>query len=455
MKNKTNLIGIGAAALLTLTAADARAAQDAEATKTKKIVVADAKTTHHLNLYVAKEKGFFAKRGLEVEIVDVKDLAAARDLVVAGKADAYWACPTAVIAAIANGAPIRIIAQVKAPCTSVLVVPPASSIQDIADLKGKRVAGISPTCEAVISYVQAAQAAKSPFALEKLAGGPAIAALEAGAVDAAILEEPQASIAELKGYRFVRPDVSAGIPCRTINARTALLQSDPAAMVQIAREHGLLSIADNTFMTPYLQRPLELGFDLVVHSATKFIGGHSDVVAGLAVAREAELGRRLRFIQNAFGAILGPQDAWLVQRGLRTLAVRLDAQQATATRLAAWLAARKDIHRVHHPSLDRHPGRDVHARQADGPGAVVSFELADGPAAVAFLKAVRLPLVGVSLGGVETILSYPATMSHAAMPRPERLARGIGDGLVRLSAGLESFEDLAVDLDAALDAAAR
>ena len=207
--------------------------------------------------------------------------------------------------------------------------------------------------------------------------------------------------------------------------------------------------------TPYLQRPLELGFDLVVHSATKFIGGHSDVVAGLAVAREAELGRRLRFIQNAFGAILGPQDAWLVQRGLRTLAVRLDAQQATATRLAAWLAARKDIHRVHHPSLDRHPGRDVHARQADGPGAVVSFELADGPAAVAFLKAVRLPLVGVSLGGVETILSYPATMSHAAMPRPERLARGIGDGLVRLSAGLESFEDLAADLGAALDAAAR
>ena len=253
--------------------------------------------------------------------------------------------------------------------------------------------------------------------------------------------------------RAVRPG-TRGLFVET-PANPLLQITDLAAMAQIAREHGLLSIADNTFMTPYLQRPLELGFDLVVHSATKFIGGHSDVVAGLAVAREAELGRRLRFIQNAFGAILGPQDAWLVQRGLRTLAVRLDAQQATATRLAAWLAARKDIHRVHHPSLDRHPGRDVHARQADGPGAVVSFELADGPAAVAFLKAVRLPLVGVSLGGVETILSYPATMSHAAMPRPERLARGIGDGLVRLSAGLESFEDLAADLGAALDAAAR
>lgn len=231
--------------------------------------------------------------------------------------------------------------------------------------------------------------------------------------------------------------------------------ADLRALAAIARERGLLFAVDNTFLTAWCQRPIEQGADLVLYSATKFLAGHSDVVAGLAVAREAELGRRLRFIQNAFGAILGPQDAWLVQRGLRTLAVRLDAQQATATRLAAWLAARKDIHRVHHPSLDRHPGRDVHARQADGPGAVVSFELADGPAAVAFLKAVRLPLVGVSLGGVETILSYPATMSHAAMPRPERLARGIGDGLVRLSAGLESFEDLAVDLDAALDAAAR
>ena len=268
--------------------------------------------------------------------------------------------------------------------------------------------------------------------------------LEAEFVDAA---DPDAV------RRAVRPG-TRGLFVET-PANPLLQITDLAAMAQIAREHGLLSIADNTFMTPYLQRPLELGFDLVVHSATKFIGGHSDVVAGLAVAREAELGRRLRFIQNAFGAILGPQDAWLVQRGLRTLAVRLDAQQATATRLAAWLAARKDIHRVHHPSLDRHPGRDVHARQADGPGAVVSFELADGPAAVAFLKAVRLPLVGVSLGGVETILSYPATMSHAAMPRPERLARGIGDGLVRLSAGVESFEDLAVDLDAALDAAER
>jgi cystathionine beta-lyase len=248
--------------------------------------------------------------------------------------------------------------------------------------------------------------------------------------------------------RAVRPG-TRGLFVET-PANPLLRITDLAAMAAIAREHGLLAIADNTFMTPYLQRPLELGFDLVVHSATKFIGGHSDVVAGLAVAREAALGRRLRFIQNAFGAILGPQDAWLVQRGLRTLAVRLEAQQATAARLAAWLAHRREVRRVFFPGLEQHPGRDIHARQADGPGAVISFELADGPAAVAFLKAVRLPLVGVSLGGVETILSYPATMSHAAMPRPERLARGIGDGLVRLSTGLESFDDLAADLAQAL-----
>jgi NitT/TauT family transport system substrate-binding protein len=194
------------------------------------IIVADAKTTHHLNLYVAKEKGILAKHGIEVEIVDVKDLTAARDLVVTGRADVYWACPTAVIAAIANGAPIRIIAQVKAPCTSVLVVPADSPIGDIPDLKGKRVAGISPTCEAVITYTRAAKDANAAFALEKLAGGPAIAAVEAKAVEAAILEEPQASIAELKGYRFVRADLAGGIPCRTINARTGFLKDKADAL---------------------------------------------------------------------------------------------------------------------------------------------------------------------------------------------------------------------------------
>lgn len=233
-------------------------------------------------------------------------------------------------------------------------------------------------------------------------------------------------------------------------ANPLLQVTDLRAMAEIAREHGLMAVTDNTFMTPHLQRPLELGFDVVVHSATKFLGGHSDVIAGLAVTRDAALGQRLKAIQNSFGAILGPQDSWLVQRGIKTLAVRLEAQQTTAGAIARWLQRRPDVRRVYYPGLETHPGHAVHARQASGGGAVLSFELADGPSAVSFLKRVRLPLVAVSLGGVESILSYPVAMSHAAMPREERLARGITDGLVRLSAGLEAAEDLIEDMEAAL-----
>jgi len=249
--------------------------------------------------------------------------------------------------------------------------------------------------------------------------------------------------------RAIRPE-TRGLFVET-PANPLLQITDLRAMAAIAREHSLVAIADNTFMTPYLQRPLELGFDIVVHSATKFLGGHSDLIAGAAVVREDALGRRLRSIQNSFGAILGPQDSWLVLRGIKTLAVRIDAQQRTADQIARWLLTRPEIRRVYYPGLDQHPGRDVHARQASGAGAVLSFELADGPAAVAFLKRAKLPLVAVSLGGVESILSYPAAMSHAAMPESERLARGITDGLVRLSVGLEDAEDLIIDLRSALE----
>jgi cystathionine beta-lyase len=230
--------------------------------------------------------------------------------------------------------------------------------------------------------------------------------------------------------------------------------TDLAAVAALAHHHGLLAITDNTFMSPALQRPLELGFDIVVHSATKFIGGHSDLIAGLAVARDAETGRRLRHVQNAFGAILGPQDSWLALRGLKTLAVRLRQQQASAETLARWLQTQPQVTRVYYPTLDGHPGRDIHLRQAGGGGAVVSFELASRAAAVRLLKSVRLPLVAVSLGGVESILSYPVTMSHAAMPAAEREARGISAGLVRLSVGLEAVADLRADLEQALAATA-
>ncbi|MDR1508418.1 MAG: ABC transporter substrate-binding protein [Synergistaceae bacterium] len=191
-----------------------------------KFVVADAQTTHHLNLYVAHDLGIFEKYGLDVQIESVSDNAAARDLVVSGGADIFWSCPTVAIAAIANGAPIKSIAQVKRPCTSVLVVDPSSPIKTFADLKGKEIAGISPTCEAVISLAVKAGEAGGAFSLQKLAGGPAISALQSKSVDGAILEEPHVSIAELAGYKVVFPDVSANISCRTINASDRILAGE-------------------------------------------------------------------------------------------------------------------------------------------------------------------------------------------------------------------------------------
>lgn len=233
-----------------------------------------------------------------------------------------------------------------------------------------------------------------------------------------------------------------------------LLISPLAPLAKLAKARGLLAIIDNTFMTPYLQRPLAMGFDISLHSATKFLAGHSDVVAGLAVCADEETGKRLGQIQNAFGAILGPQDSWLTLRGLRTLTPRMEAQQATAWKMARWLEERPEVAKVHYPGLESHPGADIHRSQAAGPGAVLSFELADATATKAFLRAVKLPLFAVSLGGVESILSHPATMSHAAMGPEERARRGVSDGLIRFSVGLEAAEDLQEDLAQALKQAA-
>lgn len=250
---------------------------------------------------------------------------------------------------------------------------------------------------------------------------------------------------------------------RSVNARTKavfaetpsnplLKITDLRAVANIARELGLVSIVDNTFMTPYLQRPLELGFDVSLHSATKFLGGHSDLIAGVGVVADELMGQKLRRIQNGFGAVLGPQDSWLALRGLRTLAARLEAQQAGAVQIAGWLEKQPKVKAVNYPGLSSHRGREIHLAQADGPGAVLSFELADRKAASAFLSSVKLPLVAVSLGGVESILSYPSTMSHASIPKQERLALGITDGLIRLSVGLEAPKDLIADFECALEA---
>ena len=264
--------------------------------------------------------------------------------------------------------------------------------------------------------------------------------LETTFVDSTDLEQVRAAITPKTKAIFVETP-----------SNPTLKITDLPAVAEIAQERGLLAITDNTFMSPLLQRPLELGFDIVVHSATKFIGGHSDLIAGLAVVKDAKIGQRIRHVQNAFGAILGPQDSWLTLRGLKTLGVRLIRQQESAGAIASWLQTRPEVKKVYYPALENHPGCKVHLRQAAGGGAVVSFELASKEIAVKMMKAGKLPLVAVSLGGVESILSYPATMSHAAMPAPERAARGITDGLVRLSVGLEAAQDLIADLGQALD----
>lgn len=228
--------------------------------------------------------------------------------------------------------------------------------------------------------------------------------------------------------------------------------TDLSAVVALAQERKLLTLIDNTFMTPYLQRPLELGFDITIHSATKFLGGHSDLIAGLVAVKDKQLADQLKRIQTTFGAVLGPNDSWLLLRGIKSLSARLDAEQKTAETIATWLVTQPEIKQVFYPTLPKHPGREIHLKQAKGGGAVVSFEFADGETAKNFLRTIELGLLAVSLGGVETIYSYPATMSHSAMPKKERLARGITDGLVRMSVGLEDAEDLKKDIRRALDA---
>ena len=223
--------------------------------------------------------------------------------------------------------------------------------------------------------------------------------------------------------------------------------TDMAAAVELAKSRGLLTLVDNTFMTPYLQRPLELGCDIVLHSGTKFLNGHSDVICGFAVVRDEALAKRIGFVQNAFGAVLGPQDSWLVLRGLKTLRVRLEESQKSARAVAEWLSEQKRVTEVFYPGLPSHPGHAVHNSQAAGPGAVLSFKLETVELTRRVLENVELAAFAVSLGGVESIISYPAKMSHAAMPPEERAARGVTDNLVRLSVGLEECEDLIADLD--------
>lgn len=226
--------------------------------------------------------------------------------------------------------------------------------------------------------------------------------------------------------------------------------ADLRAIAAIARRFDALLLVDNTFLTPYLQRPLELGADVVIHSLTKYLAGHNDVVAGALVAREKELGERLAFLQNAVGAIPGPQDCWLVMRGMKTLALRMDAQQRNARAIAEWLTGRPEVEAVYYPGLPGHPGRATHDSQAAGPGAMLSFSLRDAERVPRVLRRVRVIQFAESLGGVESLITYPWTQTHADIPADIRARVGIHDRLLRLSVGVEHVDDLIADLEQAI-----
>lgn len=226
---------------------------------------------------------------------------------------------------------------------------------------------------------------------------------------------------------------------------------DIAAVARIAHDAGALVVVDNTFASPYLQRPLDMGADLVLHSATKYLGGHSDVVLGAIVARDPAVADRLRYIQNAAGAVPGPFDCWLVLRGIKTLAVRMRQHEANAQAIVRYLQGHRGITRVLYPGLESHPGHAVAARQMRGFGGMVGAEIAGGrEAAYRVLSRTRLFTLAESLGGVESLIEHPASMTHASVSPRRRAEIGISDELVRLSVGIEDEEDLLGDLAQAL-----
>ncbi len=227
--------------------------------------------------------------------------------------------------------------------------------------------------------------------------------------------------------------------------------ADLEAIAAIGRERGVITAADNTFASPWCQRPLEQGFDIVMHSVTKYINGHSDVVAGAIVVREEALAEKVRFLQNAVGGVLGPFDSFLALRGVKTLALRMERTCANALKIARWLEARSGVAKVIYPGLESHPQHALAMRQMGGYGGIVTAVLdADLDGARAFLERVELFTLAESLGGVESLIEHPAIMTHASIPAVQRDMLGISDSLVRLSVGIEDADDLIADLDQAL-----
>ena len=233
--------------------------------------------------------------------------------------------------------------------------------------------------------------------------------------------------------------------------------ADLAAIARICRERGIMAVADNTFASPIVQRPLELGFDIVVHSATKYLNGHSDIIGGIAVVggedRQSAWREQLAFLQNSVGAIAGPFDAFLALRGVKTLAIRMERHCKSALELARWLEREPKVKKVFYPGLESHPQHTLAKAQMDGFGGIISIDLdTDLAGARRFLERCEVFALAESLGGVESLIEHPALMTHASIPAAQRATLGIGDGLIRLSVGIEDIEDLRQDLRNALDA---
>ena len=226
--------------------------------------------------------------------------------------------------------------------------------------------------------------------------------------------------------------------------------TDLRSAAELAHRHDVRLVVDNTFASPYIQRPIEFGADLVVHSTTKYLNGHSDSIGGIVVAMRDEDIEWLKFVQNAEGAILGPFDSWLVLRGTKTLPLRMQQHSANGLALAEYLSAHPKVKHVYYPGLPTHPQHELAKRQMHGFGGMLAFELGSLDAARRLLNAVRLHALAECLGGVETLISHPATMTHASVPAETRARIGITDGMVRISAGLEDVEDLEEDLQQAL-----
>lgn len=233
-------------------------------------------------------------------------------------------------------------------------------------------------------------------------------------------------------------------------ANPLMTVTDIRAIAEISHAHGLLVIVDNTFMTPYLQKPLALGADIVVHSATKYLGGHSDVVAGLAVVSTKELAEQIAFIQNSTGGVLGPFDSFLLIRGIKTLAVRMDRHVENAQKAAEYLKNHTAVKTVYYPGLPDSPDYALNQKQAKNGGVMISFELHENYDIRIFFEALKLVMLAESLGGVESLVCHPATMTHASIPAEIRKQVGITDGLIRLSVGIENIADILADLEQAI-----